>query len=55
VRVRARLDAEAARLRRLAAFAEIFDARFRIAGIGWRFGLDSIAGLGRRDRSDAAG
>jgi hypothetical protein len=44
-----------ARLRRLAAFAELFDARFRIAGIGWRFGLDSIAGLGRRDRSDAAG
>ena len=34
-----------ARLRRLEAFADLLDARFRIPGTGWRFGLDSVVGL----------
>jgi hypothetical protein len=32
-------------LRRLEAFADVLDARFRVPGTGWRFGLDSIVGL----------
>lgn len=39
------LDADAARLRRIAALAELLDARFRVPGTGWRFGLDSVIGL----------
>jgi hypothetical protein len=34
-----------ARLRRLEALADLLDARFRVPGTGWRFGLDSIVGL----------
>lgn len=37
--------ADAARLQRLAAFADLLDARFRVPGTGWRFGLDSVIGL----------
>ena len=34
-----------ARLQRLDALAELLDARFRVPGTDWRFGVDSIAGL----------
>ena len=38
-------DVDEARLQRLDAFADLLDARFRVPGTGWRFGLDSIVGL----------
>jgi hypothetical protein len=38
-------DVDEARLQRLEAFADLLDARFRIPGTNWRFGLDSVAGL----------
>jgi hypothetical protein len=40
-----RFDVDEARLQRLDAFADLLDARFRVPGTGWRFGLDSIVGL----------
>ena len=47
---RARPDAQpphprAAELARLDGFARLLDARWRIPGTGWRFGLDSVLGL----------
>ena len=38
-------DVDEGRLQRLDAFADLLDARFRVPGTGWRFGLDSIVGL----------
>jgi hypothetical protein len=38
-------DSKEARLQQLDAFADLLDARFRIPGTDWRFGLDSVAGL----------
>jgi hypothetical protein len=38
-------DVDEARLQRLDAVADLLDARFRLPGTGWRFGLDSIVGL----------
>ena len=34
-----------AELDRLDRLADLLDSRFRIPGIGWRFGLDSVIGL----------
>ena len=35
----------AAELARLDGYARLMDARWRIPGTGWRFGLDSVVGL----------
>lgn len=40
----AALDARA-EIERLDRLAHLLDARFRIPGVGWRFGLDAILGL----------
>jgi hypothetical protein len=40
-----RFNADEAQLQRLDAFANLLDARFRVPGTGWRFGLDSVVGL----------
>ena len=35
----------AAEIARLDRLAELLDSRFRVPGLGWRFGLDSVVGL----------
>ena len=38
------LDAQA-EIERLDRLADLLDSRFRVPGLGWRFGLDSVIGL----------
>ena len=38
------MDAEV-EIERLDRLADLLDSRFRIPGLGWRFGLDSVLGL----------